>query len=188
MVVDYLPAQVAVVTGVTGDTVATGSTTLRKAADVTFRTSFDERKLGAAVGTSADEVLLRPTPPLEQRFGPPGHAAPRRRDTLRRTGREEVLLHSLLVLHPLLDGDSDRVGHRHDLVRAEAYGAVGRDAAELPVDLRQRHTRAQRERNQPADRFDVGHQGAARLAERHEDFERLALVVLGDGDVHRAER
>ena len=37
-------------------------------------------------------------------------------------------------------------------------------------------------------RLDVGHERAARLAQAHEDLERLALVVLGDGDVERAER
>src|SRR5258706_11724835 len=46
------------------------STTLRKAADVTFSTSFDKRQLGATVGTGADEVLLRPPCP-QQPFGPP---------------------------------------------------------------------------------------------------------------------
>ena len=44
------------------------------------------------------------------------------------------------------------------------------------------------ERDEPAHRLDVGHDGAARLAEGHEDLERLALVVFGDGDVERAER
>ena len=47
---------------------------------------------------------------------------------------------------------------------------------------------AEREADQPADRLDVGHQRAARLAEAHEHLERLAPVVLGDRDVQRAER
>src|SRR5256712_5856229 len=37
-------------------------------------------------------------------------------------------------------------------------------------------------------RIDVGQGGAARLAEGDEHLERLAPVVLRDGDVHRAER
>src|SRR6266404_4484693 len=79
------------------------STTLRKSADVTFRTSLDERQLRATVRTGTDEVLLRAAPSLQERFGPPGPPGPPgpqgrggwRRDDW--TGREEVLLDALLV-------------------------------------------------------------------------------------------
>src|SRR5204863_7645367 len=167
--VDYLPAQVPVVTRVTRRTVAAESTALRKAADVTFSTSLDKRQLRPTIGTGADEVLLRTTS-REQQSRAGGRT---RNDWGGGCGgrREQVLLHALLVLHPFFDRDADRVRHRHDLVRPQAHRAIGGDAAELPVDLRERHARAQRERNQPADRLDVRHQGTARLAERHEDLE-----------------
>src|SRR6266702_4666994 len=50
-------------------------------------------------------------------------------------------------MHPLLDGDADRVGHREDLGGAEPDGAVRRDAAQLAVDLLERDPRAQGERD-----------------------------------------
>src|SRR5690606_36439305 len=43
-------------------------------------------------------------------------------------------------------------------------------------------------RDQAADRLRVGHRGAAGLAERREDLERTALLVLVDRDVQVAER
>src|SRR2546427_13042746 len=87
-----------------------------------------------------------------------------------------------------LERDPDRVGHGQHLVRPEADGAVRRDAAQLSVDLLQWNAGAQGERDESPDRLDVGHEGAARLAEGDEHLERLAPVVLRDGDVHRAER
>src|SRR5437667_12564170 len=109
-----------------------GSTALRKPADVTFSTSLDKRQLGATVGAGADEVLLRSarrtqgcvprTPPYDLR----GSRGRRPRAV------QQVLLDPLLVLHPFLDRDPDRIGYRHHLVRAESHRPVGLDAAQLP--------------------------------------------------------
>src|SRR5688572_30228700 len=58
MSVDYPDRQGIVVTGVTATTVASGSSALGKAADVTFRTALDERQLRPTVGARTDEILL----------------------------------------------------------------------------------------------------------------------------------
>src|SRR5688500_3879546 len=63
----------------------------------------------------------------------------------RRGGRtaalaQQVLLYAeLLLLIPVVERDTDCVGYREHLVRPEADRAVGRDAAELLVDLHERN-------------------------------------------------
>src|ERR1700752_1590043 len=58
MSLDYPRGQGIVVTGVTAETVVPFSSTLRKSADVTFRTNLDERQLRPTVGARPDEVLV----------------------------------------------------------------------------------------------------------------------------------
>src|SRR5471032_1189261 len=40
-----------------------------------------------------------------------------------RVGREQLLLHSVLHLHPLFEREADCIRHGHDLVRSESYSA-----------------------------------------------------------------
>src|SRR5688572_20007906 len=103
-----------------------------------------------------------------------------------RLAQQLLLYTELLLLIPVVERDTDGVGHREDLARTEAYGAIRRDATQLLVDLHQRNPRAQGQRDQPAHRLGVRHRGATGLAEVDEDLERLATVVLGDVHEHRA--
>jgi hypothetical protein len=91
-----------------------------------------------------------------------------------------------LVAPPVLERDADRVRHRQHLVRTQSDRAIRRDPAELAVHLHQRDTGAQCERDEPSQRLGIGHRGAARLAQRHEDLERLSTVVFVDAHEHRA--
>ena len=59
---------------------------------------------------------------------------------------------------------------------------------QLPVYLRQRDPRAQRERNESPNGLGVGHGAAAGLAEIDKHFKGLALIVLGDVHEHHTER
>src|SRR2546428_5212627 len=149
------------------------SPALAVAADMTLGAPLGERQLRTAIRAGAEKLLL-PAPIAEQLAGTDG--LPDRHGARGSTGggAQQILLDALLVLHPLLERDPDRVGHRQHLVGPEADGAVGRDAAQLPVDLLERNAGAQGERDESPDRFDVGHEGAARLAERDEHLERLA--------------
>jgi len=70
-------------------------------------------------------------------------------------------------------GNHGRVGPQAGLVVAATAPAVASVHAKTPPTT---------------DGFDVSHQGAASFSEAHEDFERLAAVVFGDGDVESAER
>src|SRR5207249_11456203 len=78
-----------------------------------------------------------------------------------RSGRhraaQEVLLDALLLLHPFLDRDPDRVGDREYFVRPEPADPVGRDATQLAIHLAERDARSQRECNESPDRLDIGH-------------------------------
>src|SRR3989441_7484100 len=150
-----------------------------------------ERELRAAVRAGADEARVRPTGAQRRRAAlvgddlPPPHRVPGRGYGGR---AEQVLLHPLLVLHPLLDGDADGIGHRHPLVRSQTHHAVGRDAPQLAVHFAQRDSGPQGERAEPPDGLDVRHQGRARLAERDEYFEWLAFVVFRDrSEEHTSE-
>ena len=100
---------------------------------------------------------------------------------------QQILLHAkLFLLVPVVERDTDRVGHRQHLVRAESHGAIRGNAAELLVDLHERNPGAQRQRDQSAHGFRIGHRRATGLAEVDEYFERLSAVVLGDVNEHRA--
>src|SRR5437899_9499103 len=165
------------------------STALRKPAHVALGAALDERELRPTVGAGTDEVPLRRAT-LERRSASLARddAAHRHRPRATRRPRpprlrpprlgEQVLLDALPVLHPLLDRDADGVRHGEHLVGPEADGTVRRDAPELAVDLPHRDPRAEPERDQPPDRFHVGHERAARLAEGDEDLKRLAAIVL----------
>src|SRR6266571_3554127 len=115
------------------------STALREPAHVALGAALNERELRAAVRARPDEVL-----PRGGGGGGAGEDAARQprvavgsRDHFagghgggRSSGApQEILLDPLLLLHPLLDRDADRVGHGEDLVRAQPDHAVGRDAA-----------------------------------------------------------
>src|SRR6266699_686688 len=84
-------------------------------ADVTLDAPLRELELRAALGATADELLFPHPAHLIGMLPGPRHGA----DLFDRragSGAQEILLHSLFVLHPLFDGDADRVRHRHDLV------------------------------------------------------------------------
>src|SRR6266704_940690 len=179
----------------------TASPALAEPADMALGAALDERELRAAVRAGPDEVPIRharferPRPPTRprprscRRVGVGGDdVAHRQPGGLGRHPAQELLLDALLVLHPFLDRDADGIGYGEDLVRAETDGAVGGDPAQLAVDLRHRNARAERERDQAADRLDVGHERGTGFPEGDEHLERLAPVVLGDGHVHRPER
>jgi hypothetical protein len=70
----------------------------------------------------------------------------------------------LLLLHPAFDRDPHGVGHGQDLVRPEPDHSIGADAAQLAVDLLDRDPLPECQADQAAERFDVGHQRATRLA------------------------
>src|SRR6185312_7062278 len=101
---------------------------------------------------------------------------------------KKLLLDALLFLHPALDGYAHRVRDRENLVGPEADDPIGAYSAQLPVDLLDGDPGAERQADQPPHRLYIGHQGPAGLAQRHEHLEGLPLVILGDGDVERAER
>src|SRR2546422_11712343 len=108
------------------------SPALAVAADMTLGAPLSERQLGTAIRAGAEKLLL-PAPLAEQLAGTDG-LPDRRGDAGSAGGRaQQILLDALLVLHPLLERDPDRVGHGQHLVRPEADGAVRRDAAQLPV-------------------------------------------------------
>ena len=96
-------------------------------------------------------------------------------------------MHALLLAHPLLERDTDRIGNREHLVRAKTDRLVRRDAAQLPVHLANRNTRSQCQGDQTADCFRVRHRSATGLAEVDKDLEGLAAIILGDVKEHRAE-
>src|SRR5207245_6805475 len=138
------------------------SAALRKPAHVALGAALDERELRSAVGTGTDEILLRAagakrgggfrpslsTDRLAHRScggGPPRPARPPRSPGPRPSPAQQILLDSLLLLHPFLDRDTDRVGDREHLVRPEPDDSIGRDAPQLAVHLAQRDARAQRE-------------------------------------------
>src|SRR5216117_2164667 len=123
---------------------AATSSALREAAHVALGAALDERELRSAVGAGADEVLRGTSPLADRRVG----SGDARRDGSR-NGRhraaQEVLLDALLLLHPFLDRDADRVGDREYFVRPEPADPVGRDAPQLAIHLAERDARAQRE-------------------------------------------
>src|SRR5205809_7997065 len=109
---------------------AATSPALREAAHVALGAALDERELRSAVGACADEVL-RATSPLADRRVRSGDA---RRDGCR-NGRhraaQEVLLDALLLLHPFIDPDADRVGAREHFIRSEPDDSIGGAAPHL---------------------------------------------------------
>src|SRR5207245_3273304 len=123
------------------------SPALAVAADVTLGAPLSERQLGTAIRAGAEELLL-PAPLPEQLAGA-DRLPDRRGDAGSGGGRaQQILLDALLVLHPLLERDPDRVGHGQHLVRPEADGAVRRDDAQLSVDLLQWNSGAHGERDE----------------------------------------
>src|SRR3989454_11318492 len=120
------------------------SPALAVAADMTLGAPLGERQLGTAIRAGAEKLLL-PAPLAQQLAGSDG--LPDRRGDARSAGSraQQILLDALLVLHPLLERDPDRVGHGQHLMRPEADGAVRRDAAQLPVDLLEWNAGAQGE-------------------------------------------
>src|SRR6185503_15187039 len=114
-----------VVTGVT-----TRLAALRVAAHVALGTALSECQLGPAVGAGAEELLLHVVPLGGQ---PPFPLA------------QEILLNPLLLLHPLLDGDADRVGDREHLAGSKAHDPIGGNTAQLPIDLAHRNPGAETE-------------------------------------------
>src|SRR2546426_12724177 len=141
------------------------SPALAVAADMALGAPFSERQLGTAIRAGAEKRLL-PTPIAEQLVGTEG--LPDRRATCgcTRGAAQQILLDALLVLHPLLERDPDRVRHRQHLVGPEADGAVGRDAAQLPVDLLERNAGAQGERDRSEERR-VGKECRSRWSPYH---------------------
>src|SRR5688500_5174214 len=143
---------------------------LHEAAHVALHAPFRKLQLRVAVGTGTGKRLLHATkhhllassPDLSGRLGQrrvrfsAGH--------LRGYTGEQLLLDALLLLHPALDGDADRIVYRQDLVGAQADRAVGADAAKLAVNLLDRYTRSQPEAEEPPKRCDVQHLRAARPA------------------------
>ena len=101
---------------------------------------------------------------------------------------QQLLLHALLVLHPLLESDADRVGNRSDFVSPESDHAIGGDAAQLLVYRREGNAGTQRQRNEPADGLHIRHQGATGLAQTHEHLERLTFLVFRYRHIHFAHR
>src|SRR5438132_6403198 len=132
------------VTGVQTCALPISSAALREATHVALGAALDEGELRSAVGAGANEVLRGPG---ALTGGPLGSGDARLDGS--RSGRhraaQEVLLDALLLLHPFLDRDPDRVGNREHFVRPEPADPVGRDAPQLAIHLAERDARAQRE-------------------------------------------
>src|ERR1019366_2784436 len=99
---------------------------------MTLRTPLGELELRSAIRARPDERLAAATRRLEHRRL---LRTARRRANLQAlrlqrelrlnrvdlgAGGEQLLLHSLLHLHPLFEREADRVRHGHDLVRSES--------------------------------------------------------------------
>src|SRR5207247_2495943 len=120
---------------------AATSPALREAAHVALGAALDERELRSAVGAGADEVLRGTSPLADRRVG----SGDARRDGSwngRHRAAQEVLLDALLLLHPFLDRDADRVGDREHFVRSEPDESVGGGASHLTVRDAGRESRA----------------------------------------------
>src|SRR5439155_22799541 len=114
----------------------------RNPAHVALRAALDERELRSAVGTGTDEILLRAagakrggrfrpslsTDRLAHRSCGCGPPRPPRSPGPRPSPAQQILLDALLLLHPFLDRDTDRVGDRGHLFRPQPDDPVGPDA------------------------------------------------------------
>src|SRR3989475_13029080 len=139
-----------------------------------YTTLFRSR---AAVGTGTEELLVGPAVAGCDLAARAAHhlAGGEGRDG---GVAQELLLDSLLLLHPFLDRDPDRIRHRGHLLGPEADGAIARNAAELAVDLLDGDPGAEGERDQPADRLHVRHHAPAALAEGDPHLARQHPGVL----------
>ena len=99
----------------------------------------------------------------------------------------EFLLDSRLLFQVALDGLSDGVRRREDLVGTHSHCSVGRDSPELVSEGGDGDPGPKSQGHEPAHGLGVGEGRSACLPERTEHLERPAGIILVDGDVHVAQ-